>query len=112
MSQMMIFAASLPSSLMLPLQQTLPLIFHHQLRCVVRRRHGSNLQGGFLDAVILADNSLTFCSAFFPRSPTLAASTGFLCNIQLLRCMFSFLDVMTVVPESQVLLQQIQPADT
>lgn len=41
-----------PFSLMLPVQQTSPLVLH-QLRCLARYRHGSNLQVGFLDAIVL-----------------------------------------------------------
>lgn len=52
-SQMIIFVANLPSSLMLPLQQTSTVIPHHWLRCLASYRHGSSLQLAFLDAAIL-----------------------------------------------------------
>lgn len=42
-SQMIIFVANLPSSLMLPLQQTSAVIPHHWLRCLATYRHGSSL---------------------------------------------------------------------
>lgn len=51
-SQMIIFVANLPSSLMIPLQQTSTLIPEHRLRHLAIYRCESSLQLGFLDATI------------------------------------------------------------
>lgn len=52
-TQMIIFVANLPFSLMLLLQQTSTVMPHHWLQCLATYRRGSSLQLAILDAAVL-----------------------------------------------------------